>query len=590
MPGKINITELDFDSIKTNLKIFLQGQTQFSDYDFDGSGLDVILDLLAYNTHYNAIYASFVGNEMFLDSADKRNSVVSLAKHLGYTPASRVSSKALLDITLLPAGSPTNVIILKNTSFTSVKDGVTYTFSTLNDLNVPNNSGNYIATGVQIFEGERLTFNWTVTSTATQKFIIPNTNIDLNTLSVSVQNSSSDTTTNSFERAGNVNAILNTTKVYWPQEVDEGKYEIVFGNGVVGFPLQIGNIVKIEYIVSSAEIANSISYFTATGAIGGLTAPNVSFVTNTASVGGAERESNESIKFLAPRNFSTQDRAVTITDYQNILLAARPDIETITGWGGQDAVPPQYGRVFLAIKPIGLDKYSESEKQNIIATILKQNNVVSITPIIVDPDLTYFNITTTVNYNSSTINDPIGTIQTQVETAINDYFNNTLNIFGETFRFSILTRNIDNANQAILNNQTSVALEKRHKPVLGQTFNKTFSFNNPIKPGTLTTNKHTVGALTGLQLDDDGAGLIRRVMIDGQGVKTIIAVLPATIDYTAGTVVLEMRIDGYESGDDRLKLFVTPANQNIIPLREQVLTIDENDASSLSVTLISETI
>jgi len=585
--NKISVTEIDFDALKDNLKTFLQSQSEFSDFDFEGSGMNILLDQLAYNTHYIALHANLVGNEMFLDSATLRESVVSLAKQLNYTPKSKTAPNAKLDVTLTPIGTPPSVIIEAGTEFNTTKDGTTYTFSTLQDVTILEDGGNYIATGLDIYEGHFLNFNWTVdTSLSGQRFVIPNNSIDTSTLTVTVQNSSGDTTTFPFIRATTIDSIDGDQRVYWLQEVEDNQFELVFGNDVVGRALLNGNIINISYLVTKGDASNSASTFVATDTIAGLSSSNFSFTVSQVASGGADHESIESIKFLAPKLYQTQGRAVTITDYQNILLDIRQDIDIITGWGGEENDPPQFGQIFLAMKPIGLEKYSEAVKID-IQTELQEFNIIPMQPIIVDPDLTYFNITSSVHYNAITLKDTIAQLQTQVETTIKDYFSSTLSKFNETFRFSVFGSLIDDSNQAILNNDTSIVLEKRFLHELGVAYTTVLNFNNAIEPGSLSSNPHTIGALTNLTFDDDGNGTIRCL----QG-ATVLNLTAGTIDYNTGTVnINNLTIDSFDNpGDDRLKIFVTPASNDVTSLRDQVLAIDEDDSNSISVSLISETI
>ena len=358
---KLAITDLEFDTIKTNLKTFLKAQSQFADYDFEGSGMSVLIDLLAYNTHYIGYYANMLGNEMFLDSSSLRESVVSHAKHLNVIPTSVKSPTAKLNFTFTPTGTPTTLTIAKDTQFTSSINGISYKFVTNTTTSVPRSTtGTYTATGVEIKEGKILSKSYTVNSSdTTQRFIIPNVNVDTATLAVTVQNSSSDSTVFTYTdgNAVEVTTIKGTDKVYFLQEVEDQKYEITFGDGAVGKQLSDGNIVFIEYIVTGGTLANKASTFVASGSVAGLTSANYVLTTHTNSTGGADIQTTESLKFQAPKLYQAQKRATTKDDYKAMLLEQRPDIESIVVYGGEDADPVQYGKVFIALKPTGSASY-----------------------------------------------------------------------------------------------------------------------------------------------------------------------------------------------------------------------------------------
>ena len=316
MAKRLDVTELDFDEIKTNLKTFLKQQDQFTDYDFEGSGMSVLLDLLAYNTHYNAVYANMLANEMFLDTADLKNSIVSHAKHVGYTPVSATSGTANITITFNSASASSRTVN-KGTAFTSSVDDVSYQFIIRDAVTVTPVDGVYTLT-TDIREGTLVTNKYTVDTTdANQRFLIENDLVDTATLAVTVQNSSSDSTTNTYTLASDLGAVTNTSKIYYLEQVEQGKYEVVFGDGVLGAALSNGNIVTLEYIVSTGVASNGATTFTASSTVGGES--DITIVTNSNSAGGSEPETVESIRFNAPKQFSAQNRAVTPEDYKTII-------------------------------------------------------------------------------------------------------------------------------------------------------------------------------------------------------------------------------------------------------------------------------
>jgi len=604
--NKLQITDLEFDTIKSNLKSYLSAQTQFADYDFDGSGMSVLLDLLSYNTHYMSYYANMLGNEMFLDSSSLRDSVVSHAKHLNVIPTSVKSPTAKLDFTFTPSGAPTSLTIAKDTKFTSSVNGVSYKFVTNTTTTVPRSTtGTYTATGVEIKEGKILSKSYTVNSAdATQRFIIPNVNVDTTTLSVTVQNSSSDSTVATYTDGNvvDVTTIKGTDKVYFLQEVEDQKYEITFGDGAVGKQLSDGNIIFIEYIVTSGTTANKASAYVASGSVAGLTSANYTLTTNTNATGGADIQTITSLKFQAPKLYQAQKRATTKNDYKAVLLEQRPDIESITVYGGEDADPVQYGKVFIALKPTGATSYSTAVKTSIKNDILKKNNVVTVMPELIDPIMYYLLIDTTVNYDPVTNLTNENTLKTNINTSIQNYFQTNLEKFDQKFRYSKLVQDIDNTNNSIRNNKTTVKYQQRIIPAtLGLTSTYTMNFNNALTKSSVVSTSFTASDGNTYSLVDDGLGIMK-VARTTSGVVDSPAVyftLPdgtqnqGTIDYTTGKVVLN-NFNPYTitDGTTNIKFTVTPSvnNNDITPLREQILTYDVTDTESIVINMVAETI
>ena len=363
--NKLSVSELDFDNIKANLKTFLQGQSEFQDYDFEGSGFAVLLDLLAYNTHYLGFNANMLANEMYLDSADIRKNIVSLAKMLGYTPNSCRASNATLSIRInnVPTGT-TSIAMDKGTVFTTSVNGTTYEFVTNQNYTIQPEAGVYNFSNVKIYEGTLVTFKYTVdTSDVDQRFIIPSANADTSTLKVSVQNSVSDTTTTTYSLATSLSDLTSTSKVYFLQEVEDNKFEVYFGDGVLGQSLSDGNIVILEYVVTNKTDANGASAFTLSSDIDGFS--NVTITTTTNAANGAEAQTKESIRYNAPLQYSAQDRAVTSSDYETIVKTVYPNAQSVSAWGGEDDEEPQYGVVKIAIKPISGSTLTTATKEDI---------------------------------------------------------------------------------------------------------------------------------------------------------------------------------------------------------------------------------
>ena len=604
--NKLQITDLEFDTIKSNLKSYLSAQTQFQDYDFDGSGMSVLLDMLAYNTHYTGYYANMLGNEMFLDSSSLRESVISHAKHLNVIPTSIKSPTAKLNFTFTPTGTPNSLTISKNTQFTSSVNGVSYKFVTNSTTSVPRSStGTYTATAVEVKEGKILNKSYTVNSADdTQRFIIPNANIDTATLTVTVQNSSSDSTVFTYTdgNAVEVTTIKGTDKVYFLQEVESQKYEITFGDGAVGKQLSNGNIIFMEYIITSGTLSNKASAFVASGSVAGLTSSNYALTTHTNATGGADIQTTTSLKHQAPKLYQAQKRATTTGDYKAMLLEQRPDIESITVYGGEDADPVQYGKVFIALKPSGGASFSTTAKTSIKNDILKKSNVVTVIPELIDPILYYLLIETTVNYDPVTNLTNETTLKTNIDTSIQGYLQTNLEKFDQKFRYSKLVQDIDNTNSSIRNNRTTIKYQLRTShTTLGVTGTYTLNFNNALTTSSVVSTSFTASDGNTYSLIDDGLGIIKTARTTSGVVDSpaVYFTLPdgtqnqGTIDYTTGKIVLN-NFNPYTitDGTAEIKFTVTPSvnNSDITPLREQILTYDASDTASIVINMVAETI
>ena len=607
--NKISVTDLEFDSIKANLKNYLSSQSTFQDYDFTGSGMDVLLDVLAYNTHYMGYYANMIGNEMFLDSASLRESVVSHAKLLNIMPTSATAPTAKLNFTFTPSNSPTSLTIAKNTKFTSTVDGINYNFTTIKPTTLYPVSGVYSVSDIEVKEGTLLSKSYTVDlSDTAQRFIIPNANVDTSTLTITVQNSISDSTVYTYTDGNSldVTTITSTQRVYFIQEVEDQKYEIFFGDGAVGKQLADGNIIFIEYLATQGILANKASTFTAVGTVAGLSSSHYTLTVGTTAIGGAAIESINSIKHNAPKLYQAQKRATTKDDYKAILFGEREDIESIAVYGGEDASPPVYGKVYIAIKPTGNAMYSTATKDDIKTSILKKTNVVTVIPELVDPIYYYVLVDTVVNYDPVTLMTTEDSLKATIDSIINSYFSTELQKFDQKFRYSVLTKKIDNADPAIRNSKTTIKYQLRVTPAtLATASTYTLEYGNGLTKGSLTSTAFTASDGNTYTLIDDSLGnvkLIRSTYTSG----TVTVDSPAvymtltdgstnlgTIDYDTGKVVLN-NFTPYTISDStsNIKVTVTPSvnNSDITPIREQILTTDTTDADGIKVTMVSETI
>ena len=585
--NKLEVSDFDFDDIKTNLKTFLRSQSEFQDYDFEGSGFAILLDILAYNTHYLGFNANMLANEMYLDSADIRKNIISLAKMLGYTPSSVRAPTASIDI-LVGDGSGSSITMTKGTAFTTTIDGTTYQFINNADVVTTPVNGVYRFSNVTIYEGTLVTFRYTVDTTDTdQRFIIPSSLVDTSTLIVKVQNSSTDTTTNTYTLATGLATVQSTSKVYFLQEVEDGKFEVYFGDNVIGSSLSNGNIVILEYIVTNVEAANGASTFTASTTIGGFS--NLTITTNSNAQGGTPAETKESVRFNAPLQYSAQNRAVTTSDYESLVQSIYPNALSISAWGGEDDETPVYGTVKIAIKAASGSTLTTATKQSIV-TQLKKYNVASVTPVIVDPETTSILLTSTVKYDEKLTTKTSSTLKSDIVSILTNYNTATLQKFDGVFRYSKVTSLIDNTDTSIVSNITTVKVRKNFTPILNTSSRYDIYFRNSLYNPVSGYNSVNGGILesTGFKisgdstnifyLDDDGAGNIRRYRLVGS-VRTYVNNTQGTINYTTGQIILtSLNISSIEnirgSASTVVELTVVPKSNDIVPVRDQILEID----------------
>ena len=597
---KLNISQLNFDAIKANLKRFLSNQSQFKDYDFEGSGMSVLLDLLAYNTHYLSYNANILANEMFIDTADLRNSIVSLAKALGYTPNSPRASNADINVVVNDA-TGTSLTMNAGTQFTTSVDGVNYNFVTTSSNTITPVDGVYTFSNLNIYEGTYVTYQYTAdTSDVDQRFLIQSANADTSTLTVQVQNSAGDTTVNTYTKATSITQLDSTSRVYFLQEAEDGKFEIYFGDGVIGKALDDGNIIILKYVVTNKTAANGASSFSLSGNIGGFS--DVSITVNSNAANGAEAQSNESIKFNAPKSYAAQDRAVTIEDYKSKVRELYANTKSVSAWGGEDAETPFYGRVYISINPTSGSTLTDTTKNSIV-TELKKYSVASVTPVIVDPETTSLLLTSTVRYNEKATTKTAETLKTDVTNALTNYNDNTLNQFDSIFRYSKVLELIDDADSSILSNITTLRIRKPFTPTLGSSTNYTVYFSNPLynphtghrsaEGGVLSSTGFKVeGDATNIYFfDDDGAGNLRRYYLVGS-VRTYVDNTAGTINYSTGQVdINSVNISTIEnirgSASTVIELTVQPNSNDIVPVRNQILNID---VANSTITVTPDTI
>jgi hypothetical protein len=582
MATKLQVTELDFDLIKDNLKTYMKNQNEFTDYNFEGSGMSQIIDLLAYNTHYLAMNANFAMNEAFLDSATLRSSVVSHAKKLGYTPRSARAPVAYVDV-VLNSSVATSATLAKGTRFTTKMDGSTFGFVTNSDLSITPSNGVMRFINVPIYEGTLITSRYTVDlNNIEQKFMLSDERADTTTLNVSVQNSTSDTTTTVYTLATDITQVTSGAKVYFLQENGSGKFEVYFGDGVVGSAISNGNIVQLQYIVTNKSKANAANVFS-TPSVDGET--DVTVASLIAARGGAEPETISSIKFNAPLDYASQGRAVTTQDYKTILPTVYAGTKAVQVWGGEDNDPPIYGQVFLSVRTKSGVDLTQAQK-NSIAVDLKKYNVASIRPTFVNPEVTKLKLKVNFKFDSKTTTKSVGDLETLIRTTITNYNSNDLQNFDVVFRHSKLSGLIDSTDTSILSNTTRITLNKIVTPVLNTITQYVINFNNPLYNPHVDHNK-VMGGITSstgftistntntLYLDDDGSGNIRTYYLVGGTTRTYVDSTAGTIDYTTGKIVLtDLTITGTTSTDGKISIDILPASNDIVSVRNQLLEID----------------
>lgn len=510
--NRLQVAELDFDTIKTNLKSYLKQQSEFQDYDFEGSGLDVLINLLAYNTHYNAYYLNMVANEAFLDTALLRDSVVSHAKTLGYVPYSKSASKALINVTVETGSTtvdtvtiPKGFVLLSNTI-----DNQTYNFNVMADTTVTKSGTKYFFENLEIKEGQFVAYSFTQDESANPKaiFEIPDADVDTNTISVSVRPSSSNSQVTIYNKVTDILDVTSSSEVYFLQESRGGKYKIYFGDNVIGKKINDGAIINVTYLSTNGTAANKASSFTVSAAIGAFT--NITVDTVSVAAGGTNRETVNEVKYNAVAQFATQNRLVTFKDYESYITKNYPSLDSISVWGGEEETPPVYGKVFLSIKPKADYYISETEKQRILDDIVKPKSIVSVQTEFRDPEYLYLLVNNYIQYDPKKTTVSADGIKNNIRNAIIGYRNSKLNKFGAKFILSKMQDAVDATNlNSIIGSETVVRLQKRFLPVLNQSKNYTIKFNAPLHRGTIT-NKLTCTSFNVLDMD----GIERTVILD----------------------------------------------------------------------------
>ena len=591
MATNLKVTELDFADIKENLKAFLKQQTEFNDYDFDGSGMSVLLDVLAYNTHYNAMNAHFALNEAFLDSAQIRGNVVTRAKLLGYIPRSILSPRATIDLVVNVSGEsgtiPTTLTLPRGTKLKTLIGGEEFQYVVLDNHTATISSNEFTFENVTIGEGSFREIKYRVDNDIeNQKFQLSDDDADTSTLRVRVQENEESSAFDIYTQFESLSAVNEETKTYYLQQNSNEYFEIYFGDGVTGFKPVNNNIVTLDYIVTKGKESNgaggavgSTTGFSMVDNVGGFS--TITVQTKSLSAGGVEEETSESIRFNAPLTFTSQNRAVTADDYAAIIKKSFANIDSISTWGGEDQDPPEYGRAYIAIKPLLADTLTTAEKAEITGTILKGKNVVSITPEIVDPNFTFLELDVFFKYNPNLTDRSSTDLQTVVRDTIKDYNFNNLNKFDGVFRHSELLRKIDNSDPAILNSTVRPRMFQNITPVNNALNNFDLTFTSPFFQSgdsasfVLNSTSFKINNEDCFFGDKPISGSTKRQVIvykkvAGENV-TLIA-NAGEVDVVAGKV----KLNNFQTDTtDSIQITLIPNSLDLAPKRDQLLSIND---------------
>lgn len=574
------LTSLDFDSLKTSLRNFLQSQSTFSDYNFDGAGLNILLNILAYNTHLMAYFLNMTGNEMFLDTATLRSSAVSHAKSLGYTPRSAVAAQATVNVALTRANNDSTAILTlpRFTQFTSsALDGTNYVFVTLDSATEPVSGNTFNFNEIVISEGTPVvkSFVQANSTNPSQIFDFIDTNIDTTTVQVVVQVSSTDIQQTVFELSTDATTVVsNTSNVFFLNEGANSNYQIYFGDGVIGAALTDGNIVIVSYLVTDADAANYLSSFNLVSnpLNGGIS--NVTTVVTSA--GGTQIEDVNSIKFNAPKSYVAQNRAVTVNDYSVLINKKYPYFDAVNVWGGETVNPPVYGVVFISVKPKQGFVVTEDEKLFLIQNIIKPISMLTVSPRIVDPDYNFIILDLEVEYDSKQTTNDSGTIENIITSAVNNYANINLNTFNSEFRISRLLRAIDDSETSIEGSAATIWVEKRLVPTLNANTTYTLNVGIPLHRGTVNDLLYSTPSFN----INDAGGVSRIAFIEEvpesfSGLEFVTITNPGSGYLTPPTLV----ITGDGTGANAYPIIVNGKIAKII--------VDESGANYTTATVVS---
>ena len=586
----IKLVGLDFETLKSNFKEYLKrSDSPFKDIDYEGSNINQLLDIFAYNTYLNSFYLNMVASEMFLDSATLRDSVVSHAKELNYIPRSYRSAEADISFTVTPSTSISSLLLPKGTTFTTKIGSNNFTFSTADNLVATPNANNIFSiNNLKIFEGNYVVDSFIFSSSNTnQRFVLSNPTVDTRSISVIVLENNGEESY-SYSRATSFLGQQSNSQIYFLQAAENQQYEVIFGDGVIGRKPQNGATIAVEYRVCNGELPNGASVFFIDGAIQGQA--NISNITtvNTAR-GGGINETIESIKYNAPRWYQNQDRAVTTSDYESILLANFPEIQAVAAFGGEDSIPPQYGKVFISVDVINSDGVSEVDKTRFL-NFIRPRAAIGIEPVFINPEFLYIDLVTEVRYNTDVTSLTPSAIETLVRNEVSLYNTQNLENFKKILRSSKLTERINNVHPSILGIDLAVHPNKRIVPTTGSIINATINFGFEIQTFVSFASASTqyIRALIsavystrftykGLPcvLQDSRDGVLNIYSLDENDIPTLVTPI-GSVDYKTGVVVINgLVVDSYEG--NHIGIYVNSTDKDIPATRNTIIRIDEID-------------
>ena len=597
--SNINITDLDFDSVEASLKEYLKGQSTLKDYDFEGSNISVLIDLLAYSSHISAFNANMVASEMFLDTAQIRKNVVSRAKEIGYTPSSKTASKATFDLTVnsptIAGQTPSTLTITRGHRFNTVYDGVTYTFISLDNKTITPDGGQFKFSALDVHQGSLTSDIYVYDSQeSNQRFSLLNPNVDTSTISVSVN---SNNIVTSWTKAADLVNVTSSSRNYFLQESDEGLYQIYFGDGILGAQPKDGDTITISYLVVDSVYANGASTFSMLDSINGNS--DVSFTNTISSSGGKDGESIDSIKFSANKFYTSQNRLVTVADFKAKLQELYPGADSIAVWGGEDNDPVAYGRVYVSVKPSQFSNNLTSSEKSVLKTSLKNLSMLTVRPEVVDSEILQILLTTNFKFDPTKTSKSQSALETLVKAAIISYDNNNLSGFDTIFRHSQLLGSIDEVEPSILSNITTLKLRRNVSATVdGTASGYTVQFGNALynphaghnssSGGILESTAFKVsGDTNDYQFDDDGNGNVRRYYLSGS-TRIYKDNNAGTITYSSGKVTINsLTLASTANTDSSIDFTVIPNSNDVISNRNQLLDIT---ASEISVTGVADTV
>ena len=599
--SQVNITDLDFDDISKNLKNYLKGQSTLKDYDFEGSNISLLIDLLAYSSHVSAFNANKVASELFLDTAQIRKNVVSRAKEIGYTPTSATASSATIDLQvnnpLIGGETPTSLTLNRGHKFKTVYDGFNYPYVLLESQTITPLNNVFKFENLEIYQGtmnsDIFAYNGQIQN---QRFPLTEELVDTSSITVTVQ--STGGSSSAWSQSTDISSVNSNSTVWYVQENDQGLFEVYFGDGVVSAEPLDGDTITISYLVTNENHTDGSSSFTMTDSIGGNT--DVTLITKTNSSGGKDKESIDSIKFAASKFYTSQNRLVTVDDYKSKLQTLYPGADSISVWGGEDNDPPQYGKIFIAIKPSQtVNKLTSSEK-TLLKQKLKTLNMLTVRPELIDADVIDILVNTNFKYNPKATTKTVSELETLVRAAIITHDSTYLSGFDGIFRHSVLAKDIDSAESSILSNITTVKLRKTISPTFNQSKGYTIDFgsgnpfynphsgHNKAGGGILETSGFLVSGFTDtFYFDDDGDGNLRRYSITGS-TRVYADNQAGTVDYSNGKITTTgINILSTVNTDDTIHFTVKPNSNDSVAFRNNLLDIN---SSLIDVTGATDTI